>query len=67
MNLDIIRKVIKYSHKSSCEGDVYSHRFRDIAVPSVVGIMTHTAGPRERVTISVKKQKQKSFGFYWQV
>ena len=47
-NLDIIRKLVEYSLKNSCEGNVYSHRFRDIAVRRQVGIMTGTARHKER-------------------
>ena len=49
INVDIIRKVIEYSLKNVFwEGNLYSHRFRDIAVRRKVGIMMRTEGCRER-------------------
>ena len=55
INLDIIKKLIEYSLKNVFfECNVYSYRFRDIAVRSQYGIMTGTAGYRERNVKSFK-------------
>ena len=43
-----LESLLNTLYKSSCKDNVYFDRFRDIAVRRWVGIVTHTAGNREK-------------------
>ena len=73
--MDIIRKLIEYSLKKFFQKNLYSHRFRDIAVRSWVGIMTGTSCHRDwkGYDFSEKPKNvrfisdllEKMYGLYW--
>ena len=62
INLHTIRSLTKYSLKNFFKGNVYSLRFRDIAVRGKNGIITSPAGCKER-----KGQKPKKYSNFVEI
>ena len=73
--MDIIRKLIEYSLKKFFQKNLYSHRFRDIAVRSWVGIMTGTSchkdwkgydfSEKPKNVRFISDLLEKMYGLYW--